>query len=506
MPKRIMPLLTLIVVLATVLMACGGSTGTQGGAGPQPAAPPAAEEQATTAPAAEAPTAAPADAPTVVPTTTPVSVSTFDAAAAGDRTVVRWFVGLGTGSKPDQIQPQREVVERFNQSQDEIYLALEIVDNNQAYSILATQIAAGAPPDIIGPIGLRGRNGFKGQLLDLNELIAANNVDLSQYPKELVDFYNVEGQGQIGLPYAIYPSFLYFNKDLFDEAGLPYPPQQFGAQYAGQEWTIETMSELAKQLTVDENGYDATSPDFNPDKVVQFGWHPQWVNNARSIGSLFGADTLVAQDGAAQIPERWVTAWQWYHDGMFKDHFIPHDQYVNSDTFGNTNVFNSGNLAMAWTHIWYLNAIEPNVNVKNWDIAVVPSYEGTATAKLHADTFSIMQATRHPQEAFQALLYLLDDPTLIGTYGAMPAQISKQAEFFAQFDTRFAPNTITWEVATESLKHIDDPSHEEDLPNFLEAQDALASFETSLRNDAELDVPAAAAALRETLDAIFAER
>ena len=57
-------------------------------------------------------------------------------------------------------------------------------------------------------------------MLDLSELIKSNNVDLTQYDESLVKYYNVEGQGQIGLPYAIYPSFIYYNKDLFAKYGL----------------------------------------------------------------------------------------------------------------------------------------------------------------------------------------------------------------------------------------------------------------------------------------------
>lgn len=56
---------------------------------------------------------------------------------------------------------------------------------------------------------------------------------------------------------------LYYNQALFDEAGLDYPPQ---------EWTWEEFIDLAKLLTVDANGNDATSPEFDPELVVQFGY------------------------------------------------------------------------------------------------------------------------------------------------------------------------------------------------------------------------------------------
>lgn len=516
MLKRTLSSLALLLTFCMILAACGQGAATPPTAAPaeptaaaaaEPTAAPAAAAEPTAATAAEPtaePTAAPAE-PTTIPTPTPVNISLFDEQAAAGRTVIRWFVGLGAGTQPAQIPLEEEAVERFNQAQDKIYLALEIVDNTQAYNVLATRIASGDVPDIIGPVGVRGRNGFKGLLLDLQPLIESNSVDLSKYPKALVDFYNVEGQGQIGLPYAIYPSFIYFNKDLFDEAGLPYPPQKYGDLYDGQEWTVETMSELARKLTVDESGNDATMAEFDPDKIVQFGFHPQWVNQDRAVASLFGAGSLTGADGKAQVPDTWRAAWNWYHDAMFTEHFAPNDNYTNSDAFGNSNVFNSGKLAMAWTHIWYTCCV---ADVENWDIAVMPSYNGQPTSKLHADTFSIMAGTRNPQEAFEVLQFLLAAPELVEAYGAMPAVLADQAAYLQGLDARFAEtnkSTVTWQVAIDSLAYPDNPSHEEDMPNFLESQNILQAFSTTLRTTPDLDVDAAIDQLITDLQAAYAK-
>src|SRR5437762_7548187 len=104
---------------------------------------------------------------TVSPTPTPVAVDTFDANAAGGRTVVKWYVGLGTGGDPKQIDVQRAVVDQFNKSQNSTYLSLQIVDNKVASTTLATQIASGNVPDIVGPVGTAGRATFDGNYLDL---------------------------------------------------------------------------------------------------------------------------------------------------------------------------------------------------------------------------------------------------------------------------------------------------------------------------------------------------
>ena len=127
---------------------------------------------------------------------------------AAEKVQVRWFVGLGAGSDEGAIPLQEAFVEAYNASQDEIELVLEIVDADNAANTLATQIAAGNAPDIVGPVGIKGRDTFKGAWLDLAPLIEANNYDLSGFDSAMVDFYNVKEEGQLGIPFGIFPSFV----------------------------------------------------------------------------------------------------------------------------------------------------------------------------------------------------------------------------------------------------------------------------------------------------------
>jgi multiple sugar transport system substrate-binding protein len=445
---------------------------------------------------------------TIPPTPTPVALDTFDPNAASGRTVVKWYVGLGTGGNPQQIATQRAVVDAFNKSQSSIYLTLQIVDNKVASTTLATQIAAGNVPDIVGPVGTVGRATFDGNWLDLTPLIQANNYDMSVYDPAVVQNYNLPGQGLIGIPFAVYPSYVYFNKDLFDEAGLAYPPQHYGDTYMGKEWNFDTLRDLAMKLTVDDKGNDATQAGFQPDHIVQFGFDLQYKTDPRAMGTLFGADRMATNEGVAVIPPQWLAAWNFFYGGMFVDHWMPNDAYRNSDLFGQGNVFNSGNLAMAYTHMWYTGTIEPvskGGKVKNWDIAVVPSYQGKVTAELHADTFGIMKATGHQNEAFAAYKYLITSKDLLQVYGAMPAIKTMQSDFFGGLDQKFAPVKVDWQVATDSLGYVDVPNHEEGLPNFLKARQATTDFQTLIDTTPGLDINSEAGRLQATLQAIYDE-
>jgi multiple sugar transport system substrate-binding protein len=422
---------------------------------------------------------------------------------------IRWFVGMGVGSDAPTIPAQEQIVEEFNASQDEIELVLEIVDADQAPDILSTQIATGDAPDVVGPMGIRGRSTFPGAWLDLTPYIEKNDYDLSDFDPALVDFYQIEDEGQIGLPFAVFPSFMYVNLDLFDEAGLPYPPQEYGAPYVDAEgnerpWDIETLTDIAMQLTVDADGNDATDPAFDPDDIVQFGFGNIFAD-IRAQSTLFGAGSLVDEAGNAHIPPQWAEAQQWYYDGMWEQHFIPNGPYGDSDMLNAGSWFESGNLALGYSHLWYATCCMGGFE-GNWDTAAVPAYNGEVTAKLHADTFSITADTEHPDEAFEVLTYLLGDAAeaLTTTYGGMPARISLQDGYFDRVGAEsFDGQDIDWDVAVEGMSYVDNPSHEGGMPNFLEAEAVIAEYGTRFSQEEGLDIPTELEALRTDLQAVF---
>ena len=203
-------LVGLVGVVAIVLAACTSSTAT-------PAPSVAAPSEAAVAPSAT-------PEPTPLLTAAPVDVSV---PGPNGGQIIRWFVGLGAGGQPQQIQVQTDFVNKFNNdpaNKDKAYISLEIYDNKVAANILKTQIAAGNSPDIIGPVGVEGLNLFADQLVDPQPLIDSTGFDMTKFDPALVDFFKIgKGGTTIGVPFATYPSMLWYNKKLFDEAKLDYP-------------------------------------------------------------------------------------------------------------------------------------------------------------------------------------------------------------------------------------------------------------------------------------------
>ncbi len=107
---------------------------------------------------------------------------------------------------------------------------------------------------------------------------------------------------------------------MLDEAGLDYP---------AIDWTLEDFQTLAMELTRDENGYPASSSDFDPTNIKQWGF--AWTDptaagseSVRGFVKAFGGDwydeayteTLVTEQAA-------LDHFQMFHDMRCVNRSIP---------------------------------------------------------------------------------------------------------------------------------------------------------------------------------------
>jgi multiple sugar transport system substrate-binding protein len=466
----------------------------------------------TTAPSAAGVSAAPATAaasvaPSVVPSTAkPGQIVNI---GGKDHIMVRWYVGLGSGTNPAQMALQATVVSDFNTLQDKrtdgkmpIVLSLEIVQNATATDILKTEMASGSAPDLIGPVGIKGAVGFSGQFMDMSALIAAAGYDMTKYPASLMNtMKDVKTGALLGIPYAVYPSYIFFNKDLFDEAKLSYPPQKVGDKYtldgAQVDWNWDTVRKLAMKLSVDSTGKDATQAGFDPTKQTQWGFEFQWTEGRR-LASAFGSGSFVAADGkTAQFPDPWKAAWAWYYNGIWTDHFIANDTQRNSDVMAKGNGLSSGHVAMGHMFQWYICCMTAAADklgaFKKWDIAVMPANSaGVTTAPINIDTFTISKNSPVADRAFEAMTYIEGRLDLMALYGGTPA-IGDQLKYFKDvvdptFVKQFPGNKVNWQVALDMEGYSDGPNHEAEIPNYVKSMDDYTKVFTTLATTPGLDL------------------
>ncbi len=478
MYKRVPLFISLIMVFSMILTSCGAPATTA----PAPVtAAPATAAPATAAPATAAPaTAAPAQIP------------------------IRWYVGLGSGGNPEEVKKENAFVTKFNAENPQYKLTIDIVNNAVAYDVLKTQIASGDAPDIVGPLGIRGFSSFQGAWLDMAPYATKYKFDYSGYDASMLTFLTAGNQGTLGLPFAIYPSALWYNKDLFDEAGLAYPPHKVGDKYKMPDgtmvdWNFDTLRTVAMMLSLDDKGNTPDKPGFNPAKQQQWGYDAQWTD-LRGQWTFFGAGSFVADDGkTAQLPAVWKTAAHWYYDGMWKDHFIPTGTFVNSDYLAQGNTFASGHIAMTPIHTWYIN----NSQKVKWDLAAIPSFNGNTTAKMHADTFGILKTAKNPDASFQVLSIFMQKYTLplANCYGAFPAATALQADQLKAWQTAWPG--VDFQVFIDDVKYADHPNHKSAMPNFDKASSTYGTFYQLYTTKSGLDLDAELAKLVTNMQTVF---
>jgi multiple sugar transport system substrate-binding protein len=471
-------------------------------------------------------TASESAAPSATPIPTPVVVGPQKPGT----TVIRWFCCLGAGDAPEQVAVEKQMIDQFNAAHDDIQIAGEFVLYAQAYDTLATEIAGGNPPDIIGPVGFGGANAFAGHWLDLAPYITKYNFDTSVFESSSVDYFKV-GDHQEGLPFAIYPSELFYQRGAFQEIGINEPPHKYGDQYvatgpaatalgvadgASVPWDYDTARTIAMLLTVDTNNLDATQDGFDPKNIAQYGFEPQ-RDDMRGLGAYWGAGSLVAPDGkTAQIPPEWAAAWKWYYDGMWKDHFIVDGARYNDQVNWNPDgvPFCNGKVAMAENFLWSTYCVAGAGD--NWDIAAIPAYNGKQTAAFNADTFRIWKDTKNPDAAFQVLAYLLTDAAgpLTQTYGALPAREDLRQPFLDTLSAGFGTlqKPIDWQVALDGIDHADVPNFESPLPftssgenTYNESLSTINTYATRWDTTQGLDMDAQITSLKQDLQTIWSK-
>ena len=123
---------------------------------------------------------------------------------------------------------------------------MTVADWDAYWDKLQTGLAGGAAPDVFamdGPLGPDYQS--RDVLLDLTPFIEAENYDLGQLDDNAVKDFTTKDGVVFGLPRDLNVVALYYNKDMFDAAGIAYPDDT---------WTWDKLVEVGKQLTKDTDG------------------------------------------------------------------------------------------------------------------------------------------------------------------------------------------------------------------------------------------------------------
>ncbi len=215
-------------------------------------------------------------------------------------------------------------------------------------------LAAGAPPDIVMPIGIGGVAELydTDAWLDLQPLVDRDNYDMSDFYGPTVTLHTY-AKGTLGLPLAVYPSFIYYNKDLFEAGGVDELPHKFGE--AG--WDFDKLEEISRKLTLDGNGVSSDKAGFDPMDMRQWGYDESWMDFA-GLARQFGATsaTGVSDDYKTSIwddPAYGLRA-QWVNDAIWKNYMMASPENATEAFALAGNPFLSGVVGMWHVHTWMM--------------------------------------------------------------------------------------------------------------------------------------------------------
>jgi multiple sugar transport system substrate-binding protein len=224
---------------------------------------------------------------------------------------------------------------------------------------LPTILAGGSIPDVIHlHASIAQDYGQRGAVRDLYQLMDRDKLSRDDFfpflLKQMADYKTQTKLWAIPKDSAVYA--IYYNKDLFDKAGAPYP--KLG-------WTFEEFRETARKATLDRNGNNPTSPSFDANNIVQWGMN--WGDNPTD-------SPLPGSDQWQNIA--WGQAGHWFSDDLTRANFDSPDHIKflqdvidmrcqdrsipqSGDSMGQGNAFRNGLVAMSIAHhsmVFFMNA------------------------------------------------------------------------------------------------------------------------------------------------------
>lgn len=333
-----------------------------------------------------------------------------------------------------------ELVNAFETAHPEVDVEITHIPSGSAYrDRIATDFAAGSPPDITlwnyrRYAGFAAEGLFEplGPYLDESDLIAREDF----FPIAIRSF---TWQGELMcIPQNISSLVVYYNRDLFDAAGVPYP---------ANDWTWDDFVETAKALTL----------DLDSDGVVdQYGMGTE-ISLYRLAPFVWQNGGVIVDDTAS--PNRLtltrppsLEALQWFVD-LRQVHGVLPDR-VEEQAMDSESRFVAGMTAM------FLNSrvgtpSYREIEAFTWDVAPLPTGK-TAAGVLHSDAYCMSSAAKDKEASWTFIEFAnsFEGQSIIARSGRTVPSLISVAESDAFLDpTRLPANSRIW-VDTASVLQI----------------------------------------------------
>ena len=317
----------------------------------------------------------PASTPAASPSSEPAG-ETQQQTAEAEPVTITYCNFNASGGNEETLQ---RMYEAFHEEYPNITVEIETIAMDDYFTQMQTRVAGGTAPDCY-ELNIENFASYanKGVLAEITD------VDLSSLDETALSAFNVDGK-QYGLPGNFSNVVLVYNKDLFDQAGIDYP---------NEDWTqddVQAAAEAIRALGDDIYGYyqPLTYNEFYK-ACAQFG------------GSLLNEDKT---EFTINSPEN-VAAAQMMADRVLVTNVQPTAEQMGG--MGDWDLFMSGRLGMIPTGIWAFNTFAEGCDFA-WDIAVEPGMEQKAT-HFFSNACVVNEASENKEAAMTWITWLCSSP------------------------------------------------------------------------------------------------
>jgi multiple sugar transport system substrate-binding protein len=290
---------------------------------------------------------------------------------------------------------------------------------------IATDFASGSPADIT-LINYRRYASFavKGVLEPLGPYLANSQVikEADFYPEAMQPFY---WQGELMcIPQNLSSLVVYYNKKLFDDAGVAYP---------SDDWTWDDFLATAKALTKDTDGDGKMDQHGLGTEASIFRLAPFiWQN---------GGEVVVNPDDPTRLaldtPEA-AEATKWFINLQVEHKVVP--DAVEEAAEDSESRFQNGRLAM------FLNSRRGvptyrEIEAFDWDVAPLPQGKQKAGI-LHADAYCMSKSAENKEAVWTFIEFAnsVEGQTIVAASGRTVPSLKSVAESVAFLDPNAKPS------------------------------------------------------------------
>lgn len=318
---------------------------------------------------------------------------------------------------PDHLEDLDAIIAGFQEENPDVTVKVETAAFDEYFTSLQTAIAGGVAPDTFE---LNYENfvtyADSGSLLE----IPADSFDPAIYAGDSVEAFSLDGT-QYGLPASFSTVVLFYNKDLFEAAGVELPTA---------DWTWEDEDAAAEALT------DAAAGIYGDFQPVQFFEFYKTLQQAG--GEFFDESGAPSFNGAEGVR---AAEWLVGKPGRTMPTIAESGDTPDFDT----NLFAEGKLAMWHNGIWQFTGLQEAAF--EWDVVVEPGSEQNASA-VFQNAAAVSATTEEPDAATRWVSYLtgsdltaetriasswelppVTDETILAGYLEQPIPENRQAVF-----------------------------------------------------------------------------